>query len=120
RRLGVRVPPALHRHTRSPFVPDPHPGAPSMAMNRAQKRMLQKQGALGADGQAVRERPQPRKPPAPRAQDAPKEKRATPREFLKEVRGELRKVAWPTREEVVNYSIIVLVAIVVLTSFIAL
>ncbi len=77
-----------------------------MAMNRAQKRMLQKQGALGADGEAVRERPQPRKAPAPRSQDAPKEKRATPREFLKEVRGELRKVAWPTRAEVVNYSII--------------
>jgi preprotein translocase subunit SecE len=93
-----------------------------MAMNRAQKRMLQKQGALGADGEAVRERPQQqRRTQAPRAQDgAPKEKRATPREFFKEVRGELRKVAWPTRAEVINYSIIVLVAIVVLTSFIAL
>jgi preprotein translocase subunit SecE len=91
-----------------------------MAMNRAQKRMLQKQGALGADGEAVREKPQPRKAAAPRSQDPAKEKRATPREFLKEVRGELRKVAWPTRPEVINYSIIVLVAIVVLTSFIAL
>ena len=29
-------------------------------------------------------------------------------------------MAWPTRAEVINYSIIVLVAIVVLTSFIAL
>jgi preprotein translocase subunit SecE len=29
-------------------------------------------------------------------------------------------VAWPTRTEVINYSIIVLVAVVVLTSFIAL
>jgi preprotein translocase subunit SecE len=91
-----------------------------MAMNRAQKRMLQKQGALGADGEAVRAKPEPRKPAAPRSQDAPKEKRASPRQFLHEVRGELRKVAWPTRAEVVNYSIIVLVAIVVLTTFIAL
>jgi preprotein translocase subunit SecE len=93
-----------------------------MAMNRAQKRMLQKQGALGADGEAVREKPQPRRQaPPPRGQDgAPKEKRASPRQFLHEVRGELRKVAWPTRAEVINYSIIVLVAIVVLTSFIAL
>jgi preprotein translocase subunit SecE len=91
-----------------------------MAMNRAQKRMLQKQGALGADGEAVREKPQPRRTQAPRSQEAPKEKRATPREFLKEVRGELRKVAWPTRAEVINYSLIVLVAIVVMTSFIAL
>jgi preprotein translocase subunit SecE len=93
-----------------------------MAMNRAQKRMLQKQGALGADGEAVREKPQPRRPaPARPGQEGPaKEKRATPREFLREVRGELRKVAWPTRSEVINYSIIVLVAIVILTSFIAL
>jgi preprotein translocase subunit SecE len=93
-----------------------------MAMNRAQKRMLQKQGALGADGEAVREKPQAKRPAPPqRGQDgAPKEKRASPRQFLHEVRGELRKVAWPTREEVINYSIIVLVAIVVLTSFIAL
>ena len=35
------------------------------------------------------------------------------------MRGELRKVAWPTRSEVINYSIIVLVAVVVLTAFIA-
>ena len=48
-------------------------------------------------------------------------RRSGPRrgEFLKEVRGELRKVAWPTRSEVINYSIIVLVAVVVLTAFIA-
>ena len=71
-------------------------------------------------GEQVRERPQPRKPAAPRSPEAPKDKRATPAEFLREVRGELRKVAWPTRSEVINYSIIVLVAVVVLTAFIAL
>lgn len=89
-------------------------------MNRAQKRMLQKQGALGADGQPQRAQPQQRRggpvPPRPEA----KEERTSPRQFLKEVRGELRKVAWPTRSEVVNYSIIVLVAVVVMTAFIAL
>ena len=91
-----------------------------MAMNRAQKRMLQKQGALGADGEATRERPQPKRPTPPRSQDAgAKEKRASPLEFLREVRAELRKVAWPTRSEVINDSIIVLIAIVVLTAFIA-
>jgi preprotein translocase subunit SecE len=92
-------------------------------MNRAQKRMLQKQGALGADGQPQRAQPQQRRPPGGRPPGAgrPEEKegRTGPRQFLKEVRGELRKVAWPTRSEVVNYSIIVLVAIVVLTTFIA-
>ena len=36
------------------------------------------------------------------------------------MRGELRKVAWPTRPEVINYSIIVLVAVVLLTAYVAL
>ena len=30
------------------------------------------------------------------------------------MRGELRKVAWPTRAEVINYSIIVLITMIVL------
>ena len=90
-----------------------------MAMNREQKRMLQKQGALGADGEPQAQKGQARRPTPPRPQES-KEKRATPLEFLREVRGELRKVAWPTRSEIINYSIIVLVAVVVLTSFIAL
>ena len=90
-----------------------------MAMNRAQKRMLQKQGALGADGQPQRAQAQQRKvPTAPRPEE--KEGRTGPRQFLKEVRGELRKVAWPTRSEVINYSIIVLIAVLVMMAFIAL
>ena len=89
-----------------------------MAMNRAQKRMLQKQGALGADGQPQRaQAQQPQGADGPRPEE--KEGRTGPRQFLKEVRGELRKVAWPTRAEVINYSIIVLVAVVVMTAFIA-
>ncbi len=84
-----------------------------MAMNRQQKRMLQRQGQLGADGEpAARKRSAP---PTPR----PQEQRTTPVQFVREVRGELRKVAWPTRAEVVNYSIIVLVAVVVLTAYVA-
>ena len=43
----------------------------------------------------------------------------TPGQFLREVRGEPRKVAWPTKSEVINYSIIVLIAVVLLTAFIA-
>jgi len=88
-------------------------------MNRAQKRMLQKQGELGADGQPTRAKPQQQRRPQPGAQREGKEERTGPRQFLKEVRGELRKVAWPTRSEVVNYSIIVLVAVVLVTAFIA-
>ena len=47
-----------------------------------------------------------------------RKKRTPPRQFLKEVRQELKKVAWPTRQELVAYTIVVLVSIVVLTSFV--
>lgn len=36
-------------------------------------------------------------------------------QFLREVRSELRKVAWPSRSEVINYTIVVLVTTLVLT-----
>ena len=75
-----------------------------MAMNRETKRMLQRQGQLGADG--APDAPQRRQP---RPRRARQEKRTGPRQFVREVRAELRKVAWPTRAEVINYSIIVLV-----------
>jgi preprotein translocase subunit SecE len=84
-----------------------------MAMNRETKRLLQRQGALGADGEPKVARKAA--PPAPR----PKEQRTKPRQFLKEVRAELRKVAWPTRAEVINYSIIVFITLIVLTALIA-
>ena len=87
-----------------------------MAMNRQQKRMLQKQGELGADGApAARKRPAPQAP-----RPAAKEERTGPVQFLREVRGELRKVAWPSRAETINYSIIVLITVVLLTTLIAL
>jgi preprotein translocase subunit SecE len=85
-------------------------------MNRETKRMLQRQGQLGEDGApARRERRQPT-PPSPSA----REQRTKPMEFFKEVRAELRKVAWPTREEVINYSIIVFLALAVLMAFVGL
>ncbi len=84
-----------------------------MAMNRETKRLLQRQGQLGADGEPKAARKTA--PPAPR----PKEKRTPPTVFVKEVRAELRKVAWPTRSETINYSIIVFITLIVLTAAIA-
>ncbi len=83
-----------------------------MAMNREQKRLLQKQGALDADGSPKAAK---RAPTAPR----PKEQRTKPRQFVREVRAEMRKVNWPTRAETTNYSIIVFITILVLTALIA-
>jgi preprotein translocase SecE subunit len=40
------------------------------------------------------------------------------RQFLREVRQELKKVAWPTRRELFAYTLVVLVSVVVLTSFV--
>ncbi|HEX2049275.1 MAG TPA: preprotein translocase subunit SecE [Actinomycetota bacterium] len=52
--------------------------------------------------------------PAPTA----KRERTKPRDFVKEVVAELKKVAWPTRQEVVAYSIVVVVATVVIAAVI--
>jgi preprotein translocase subunit SecE len=81
-------------------------------MNRQTKRMMQRQGQLAPDGSPTRRAPQPR--PAPR----PVKERTGPAEYARQVRAELRKVAWPTRAEVINYSIIVLVALLVLMALI--
>jgi preprotein translocase subunit SecE len=86
-----------------------------MAMNRQQRRLLKKQGQLNEEGEPVRG---PRTAQQPRGQ-APKAERAGAVQFVREVRGELRKVAWPNRTEVLNYSVVVLVGIVVLTAMIA-
>ena len=88
-----------------------------MAMNRETKRMLQRQGQLGEDG-APAARRERRAPTAPRPSE--REQRTKPREFVREVRAELRKVAWPTRQETINYSIIVFVALAVLMMFVGL
>jgi preprotein translocase subunit SecE len=76
-------------------------------MNRQTKRMMQRQ------------RQAERAPRAPRPVTAPeRRKRATPRQFLREVRQELKKVAWPSRRELLAYTVVVLVSVVVLTSFV--
>ncbi|HEY2330695.1 MAG TPA: preprotein translocase subunit SecE [Acidimicrobiales bacterium] len=85
-----------------------------MAMNRETKRMMQRQGQIGPDGEATRA---PRQAPASR-QTGPARERTSPRQYLHEVTGELRKVAWPTRDEVIRYSTIVLVTLIVLTTLI--
>jgi preprotein translocase subunit SecE len=67
----------------------------------------------GGDKPAARER---RSRPQPGA-DLKKEKTG-PRQYLAEVRGELTKVAWPTRREVFNSTVVVQIAVVFMTTLI--
>jgi len=78
-------------------------------LNREQKRQLKKMGALDAEGKQTRtQRPAPKK----------KSDRVGPRQYLREVREEMRKVAWPTTPEVKRYSIIVIITVVVYTALV--
>lgn len=80
-----------------------------MAMNREQKRAMQKAGQLDDEGAPATKRE--RRAPNP----AQVSQRTSVRTFIKEVRSELKKVVWPTREELIRYSLIVLFAIVFFT-----
>ncbi len=78
-------------------------------MNRQYKRLMKKE----QQRKAAAPRPVP-KAVAPAA----KKERTKPRQFLKEVVAELRKVAWPSRPEVVSYSAVVLIGVVVIAAII--
>jgi len=82
-----------------------------MSMNREQKRMLQRQGEVDADGEPIRQRRE--------TKQQRNEERTGFRQFLREIRSELRKVAWPTRSETTNYAVVVIITIVALTAIIA-
>ena len=78
-------------------------------MNRQTKRMMARQGS---------DKPRaPERKTVAQTQAHAKE-RTGPRHFMMEVRGELRKVAWPTKHEVINSTIIVLIAVIVMTTLI--
>jgi preprotein translocase subunit SecE len=86
----------------------------AMNMNREQKRMLQRAGYLDASGEPTNTA----KGRSATQAAAPTRERTSPKQFFREMRGELRKVAWPTRGEVINYSIIVLVFLVLMTALV--
>jgi len=105
-----------------------------MALNREQKRQLKRAGDLDVDADgggagngngkdAERggedDGGSPRKGRAtPTAKAEHKDERTSPRQFVREVRSELRKVAWPTRSETLNYSLIVAMTLVIMTTLI--
>ena len=68
-------------------------------MNRQYKRMMKKQEAQRKS--APRPQIKPQTAPA-------KKKRTPPIQFLKEVVAELKKVAWPSRQEVYATTVVVI------------
>ena len=74
-------------------------------MNRQTKRMMERDRRREA---AVR------RPPVP----TEARRRTGPRQFFREVRQELKKVAWPSRRELLAYTLVVLMTVVILTSFV--
>ena len=77
-------------------------------MNRQTKRQMKRQGG---ETPAPSERRRPAPPP-------PHRERTSSKEFVREVRGELKKVAWPTKAEVVTSTVVVLIAVIAMTPLI--
>ena len=84
-------------------------------MNRETKRMMQRQGQVEAEGSpAVADVAEHAATPAKSSPSLP----SRIAEFFREIRSEMRQVAWPTRPEVISSSTVVLIALVVLVAFI--
>ncbi|MFZ4812702.1 MAG: preprotein translocase subunit SecE [Ilumatobacteraceae bacterium] len=79
-------------------------------LNREQKRSLKRSGTLTEQGTVARAQPQARKAP---------DERVGPAQYLREVRDEMRKVAWPKWPEVRRFSIIVLVTVIIYTAYVS-
>jgi preprotein translocase subunit SecE len=86
-------------------------------MNREMRRMqereerLQKKGDTGKDKASRRAASMTKAPPTER-----KSLWARLREYLHEVRQELRKVTWPTREQMIAFTAVTVITSVVLTA----
>ena len=73
---------------------------------------MQRAGQVDAEGNPVR------KTDRAEATQRLQQERTKPRQFVREVISELKKVGWPTCQETTRLSIIVFLAIVVMTAFI--
>lgn len=80
-----------------------------MAVPRKLRREMERTQDKKKTAAPVKKKPQP---------GGPAKKRTTPMQFLREVRAELKKVAWPTRTELIQSTIMVLVILLALTGII--
>ena len=85
--------------------------AMSMDLNRQQKRAMKRMGAVNDQGAPIRQA-------RPTVAAQAKKERVTPVQYVREVRDEMRKVAWPHWPEVRRYALIVLVTVVIITAYV--
>jgi len=83
----------------------------TMAMNREQRRYLQRQGQLDSEGNVIPKRRERTMPD--------KNKKTSPKEYFSGVKSELRKVTWPTKSETINYTIVVTITLLIITALVA-
>lgn len=87
-------------------------------VNRATKRLMAKQERTDKKGggkAAASSTPSEERSSRPVRLE---KKRTPPRQFVKEVRNELKKVAWPSRREVATYTVVVLVSVLFVTTIV--
>jgi preprotein translocase subunit SecE len=87
-------------------------------MNRQMKRMQERQERRAKGSVAERREAATTSARRSAAPTEGKKKRTGTRQFLKEVRQELRKVDWPSRRELISYTIVVLVTVIVMMSLV--
>jgi preprotein translocase subunit SecE len=80
---------------------------PSREIRRAQQK-------LGLE----KKRDQVKKKAAGRKKGGPKKQRISVKQFLSEVQAEMKKVTWPTRQEVASYTAVVLIVVILVGSFV--
>lgn len=87
-------------------------------MNRQMKRMQERQERRAKASVAERREAATTSARRSAAPTEGKKKRTGARQFLKEVRQELRKVDWPSRRELISYTVVVLVTVIVMTTLV--
>jgi preprotein translocase subunit SecE len=93
-------------------------------VNRETKRMMQRQGQMEADGSpATRRAPAGQGTAGRGAARTPGRgpsgrKRTSPIQFTREIRDEMRQVAWPSRAELINYTSVVVTTLAIMIGLI--
>lgn len=77
-------------------------------------------GAGAANAGSRRPAPTPKGTPTSRRDAEPERERTTPARFVRQSVGELRKVVYPTGQQLMNYFVVVLVFVLFIIAFVSL